>query len=109
MGLRETLQRVLIDYPQAKTTSLEGHDLAQFIRSDAETEVFSALCERGEGLLVQGSRGKGNWAVVRWIAVFDPAVTTSATRGQYVVYLFHAEKPIVYLSLNQGTTAVREE
>ena len=41
--------------------------------------------------------------------MFDPAITTSATRGYYVVYLFHAQEPIVHLSLNQGTTAVREE
>jgi 5-methylcytosine-specific restriction protein A len=109
MGLRETLQRILIDYPQAKTTSLEGHSLAQFIRGDAETEILSALGELGEGLSVHGSPGQGNWAVVPWIAVFDPAVTISATRGHYVVYLFHAVEPIVYLSLNQGTTIVREE
>jgi 5-methylcytosine-specific restriction protein A len=59
--------------------------------------------------LVQGSPGQGNWAAIPWISIFDPAITTSATRGYYVVYLFHAEQPIVYLSLNQGTTAVREE
>jgi 5-methylcytosine-specific restriction protein A len=46
---------------------------------------------------------------VPWISVFDPAITTSATRGYYVVYLFHAHEPVVHLSLNQGTTAVREE
>jgi len=33
----------------------------------------------------------------------------SATHGYYVVYLFHARQPIVHLSLNQGTTSVREE
>jgi 5-methylcytosine-specific restriction protein A len=54
-------------------------------------------------------RLQGNWATVPWISVFDPAITTSATRGYYVVYLFHAHEPVVYLSLNQGTTAVREE
>lgn len=43
-----------------------------------------------------------------WIAVFDPAITTSATRGYYVVYLFHAEQPLVHLSLNQGTVAVSD-
>jgi 5-methylcytosine-specific restriction protein A len=43
------------------------------------------------------------------IAVFDPSVTTSATRVFFVVYLFHVDEPLVYLSLNQGTTAVREE
>jgi 5-methylcytosine-specific restriction protein A len=41
--------------------------------------------------------------------VFDPAITTSATRGYYVVYLFHATEAIVHLSLNQGTTSLREE
>src|SRR5205085_6626418 len=61
------------------------------------------------GLLVEGSAGAGNWAAVPWISIFDPAITTSATRGYYVVYLFHVDKPMVHLSLNQGTTAVREE
>jgi hypothetical protein len=30
-------------------------------------------------------------------------------RGYYVVYLFHSTEPVLHLSLNQGTTAVREE
>jgi 5-methylcytosine-specific restriction enzyme A len=58
---------------------------------------------------VEGSPGRGNWAAVPWISVFDPIITTSATKGFYVVYLFHVSKPIVHLSLNQGTTAVRKE
>ena len=45
-----------------------------------------------------------------WISVFDPAITTSATRGYYVVYLFLMRPELVVdLSLNLGTTAVREE
>jgi 5-methylcytosine-specific restriction protein A len=67
------------------------------------------LGELGAGLVDEGSPGQGNWAAVPWISVFDPAITTSATRGYYVVYLFHANEPVVHLSLNQGTTAVREE
>ena len=39
----------------------------------------------------------------------DPAVTDTATRGYYVVYLFHSSEPLVHLSLNQGTTRTREE
>jgi 5-methylcytosine-specific restriction protein A len=46
---------------------------------------------------------------VPWISVFDPAITTSATEGYYVVYLFHVSEPLVHLSLNQGTTKVRTE
>jgi 5-methylcytosine-specific restriction protein A len=109
MPLRETLQTILTDYPKAKSEPLEGHALAQFIRGDAEDAVKQALGELGAGLLVEGSPGQGNWAAVPWISVFDPAITTSATAGYYVVYLFHSELPVVHLSLNQGTTKVREE
>jgi 5-methylcytosine-specific restriction protein A len=109
MPLRETLQTILADYPKAKSEPLESHALAQFIRGEAEDAVQQALGELGAGLLVEGSPGQGNWAAVPWISVFDPAITTSATRGYYVVYLFHAHEPVVHLSLNQGTTAVREE
>jgi 5-methylcytosine-specific restriction protein A len=93
MALRETLHQILTDYPLARTGALEGHPLAQFIRGDAADAVSDALGEVGDGLIVQGSPGQGNWAAVPWIAVFDPAITTSATRGYYVVYLFHAEQP----------------
>ncbi len=109
MPLRETLQTILSDYPAAKTAPLEGHALAQFIRGDSEVAVQDALGELGTGLVVEGSPGQGQWAAVPWISIFDPAITTSATSGYYVVYLFHASAPIVHLSLNQGTTKVREE
>jgi 5-methylcytosine-specific restriction protein A len=109
MALRETLQRILTDYGDALAAPLEGHPLAQFIRREAAETVSAALGELGAGLVVEGSPGQGNWATVPWISVFDPAITTSATRGYYVVYLFHAHIPVVHLSLNQGTTAVREE
>jgi 5-methylcytosine-specific restriction protein A len=109
MGLRETLQRIFVDYPVARTEPLTDHPFADFIKGDATTSVSDALGEVGEGLLVEGSPGQGNWAAVPWISVFDPAITTSATQGYYVVYLFHVSQPIVHLSLNQGTTAVRNE
>src|SRR5215475_13056644 len=105
MPLRETLQTILSEYPAAKELPLEGNALAKFIRRDAEQAVEEGLGELGGGLIIEGSPGQGNWAAVPWISVFDPAVTTSATRGYYVVYLFHANEPLVHLSLNQGTTA----
>lgn len=109
MPLRETLQTILTDYPSAKSEPLEGHVLARFIRQDAKTTVQEALGELGAGLVVEGSPGQGNWATVPWISIFDPAITTSATAGYYAVYLFHANESTVHLSLNQGTTKVREE
>lgn len=109
MPLQDTLQTILSDYPQAKLEPLAGHPLGSFIRRNARDAVEEALGETGIGFAVEGSAGAGNWATVPWISVFDPAITISATHGYYVVYLFHATKPVVHLSLNQGTTSVREE
>lgn len=109
MALRETLQRILTDYPQAKSAPLKDHPLAQYITGEAQADVATALGELGAGLLVKGSPGQGNWAAVPWISVFDPTITTTATKGYYVVYLFHVAEPVVYLSLNQGTTEARKE
>jgi 5-methylcytosine-specific restriction protein A len=108
MALKETLQRVLTDYPTSKDKPLENDPLARYIRQEVGTTVSAALGSDSAGLVVQGP-GQGTWAAVPWIGIFDPAITTSATEGYYVVYLFHAQQPIVHLSLNQGTTAVREE
>ena len=37
MAIRETLQRILAEYPQAKTQALKDHPLAQFIGDEAES------------------------------------------------------------------------
>jgi 5-methylcytosine-specific restriction protein A len=109
MPLRDTLQTILADYANAKASPFKGHPLGDFIRHAAADAVLAGLGEHGAGLFVEGSAGAGNWAAVPWIAVFDPAITVSATRGYYVVYLFHATEAVAHLSLNQGTTKVREE
>jgi 5-methylcytosine-specific restriction protein A len=109
MPLQSALNTILTGHAAAKKESFAGNQLANFIRHEAADEVHDALGDLGAGLVVEGSAGAGNWAVVPWIAVFDPAITTSATQGYYVVYLFHANQPIVHLSLNQGTTSVRDE
>lgn len=60
------------------------------------------------GYLAQGSGGKGNPALIPWIAVFDPDETTTARRGMYVVYLFAADGSRTYLTLNQGISELVE-
>lgn len=107
--MREAFQRIAAEFNQAKEEPLANHPIAQFIRGEARDQVKAALSADYESLLVTGSPGAGNWATVPWIAVFDPAVTDSATRGYYLVYLFSADMQRVYLSLNQGTTEAHEE
>src|SRR6478735_1919501 len=102
MTLREALARVLNEYRPATAQPFASHPVANLLRKELRDTVRSSLGETARGLVVEGSAGAGNWAAVPWLSVFDPAVTHSATRGYYVVYLFHSTQPLVHLSLNQG-------
>jgi len=105
--IREALSRIGHSYRAAAREPISGHTLAQFLRHGAAEAVAESLGDHD--FQVHGSPGQGQWAEVPWIAIFDPIITTAATRGYYVVYLFSANMARVYLSLNQGTTTVREE
>jgi 5-methylcytosine-specific restriction protein A len=107
--LREALARVAFEFKRIRREPFRGHPFAEFIRRDAAGAVQTALGNSTASLLVVGSPGKGNFAEIPWIAVFDSTVTTSATRGYYVVYLFSADGSRIALSLNQGTTAAFTE
>ncbi len=107
--MKAELERIGRDYVEAMKEPVSGHPIARFVRAQAADAVKAAIGATFPHFLVIGSPGKGQWTIVPWIAVFDPAVTESAMRGFYVVYLFGLASKTVYLSLNQGTTAVRQE
>lgn len=109
--MREMLEQIAGGFQAARAAPLRDHPLARFIRQDAKAALVEALGPLADGLTVTGSPGQGNWAEIPWIAVFDPVVTESATRRHYhyIVYLFSSDMRRVYLSLNQGTTIVRNE
>ena len=105
--IRDTLVRIGSEYLEAAQQPLKGHQLAVFLRHGAVEAIQDSLTITG--LKVEGSPGQGNWAVVPWIAIMDPVVTTTVMKGYDVVYLFSADMNTVALSFNQGTTSVREE
>ena len=55
---------------------------------------------------IVGSYGKGRWTDVPWIAVLDDRITTSARNGVYIVYIFNKDSKELFITLNQGVTAV---
>lgn len=105
--MREAMLRVLGNYLQAKAEPFRSHpfahefvySLANAVRREVDTHRYTVFA----------SVGKGRWAEVPWIGVFDKSVTSSAQDGIYVVYLFAADMSGVYLSLNQGWTRYEEQ
>lgn len=107
--LREVLTTILTDFPGASKTTFAGNSIAKYIREDAKQALITSLGAAATHFKVNSSAGAGNWAAVAWLAFFYPKVTSNATSGYYVVYLFSSKEPVVYLSFNQGTTSVREK
>jgi len=57
---------------------------------------------------IEGSTGRGNITSAPWVATFDRTVTTTATQGFYLVYLYSVDLRSLYLSLAFGTTQFDE-
>lgn len=57
-----------------------------------------------DNCLVKASCGNGNKASIPWLGIFNKKVTTSATNGIYICYLFKKDMSGFYLTLCQGIT-----
>lgn len=101
MDLRELLRGIGATYDRALGQGGEAQQLLKRAPAILDEVV-------PPNFVPDASGGKGNAAVVPWIAVFDPEETETARRGMYVVYLFDAEMKNVWLSLNQGVTELTE-
>ncbi len=107
MSLQTAINLVFEEMVSAKERPLRGDSFADWFCNDARV-IVEEILQRPD-LVVDASAGKGNWAEVPWIGVFNPENTNSATTGIYVVYLFAPDGKRVFLSQGQGVTRVREE
>jgi len=104
MDLRESLNKILIEWDNEISNPFKGNQLANFIRSAFKDTVGSIVNKDHKIYQVKASAGAGNWANIAWLSILDENITESTQEGVYPVYLFRADGSGVYLSLNQGTT-----
>ncbi|MEG4446609.1 DUF3578 domain-containing protein [Microcoleus sp. AT9_B5] len=108
MALRESLEKILFEYPLVSNDNFEGHSFASYVKNVVPKSISASL-ELPEIYSVKASAGNGSWAKVPWIAIFNKLVTESVQSGFYCVYLFRADFSGVYLSLNQGIADKRKK
>lgn len=107
--LREKLKDVLENWQSAKKEAFSGHRLGQVIRNELVQEIENIASTKESTFVLKGSIGAGNWADVPWVSILHSAITQTTQGGIYPVYLFCADGSGVYLSLNQGTTKLKEK
>lgn len=99
-------EEALTTYQQAKSEKDWDHPVGTLIKRRLPDQLEDTF--DSSQLQYTGSIGKGRFANIPWIGVFDERVTTTPTQGLYVVYLFDVDSNDLYLTLNQGMTDLKE-
>lgn len=107
--MRDIITKILNEYSQAKNETFAGHSMGTFFRNDIPNIIYNTGLIDSASYLITGSVGQGNWATVPWVCIFDRSITTSATKGIYIVYLLSKDCQSLYLTFNQGCTDIRRE
>ncbi|MBS4161854.1 DUF3578 domain-containing protein, partial [Klebsiella pneumoniae] len=85
------MKRVLSAYQQAKNEEFKRHPLSHLICHKIKDTLFNVVDLDPSIYHIAGSVGKGRWAEIPWVSIFIKNLTTTATRGYYIVYLFSAD------------------
>lgn len=106
--MRAAIEKLMCGYVTAKSEVFANNPFGEFVRKDIPALFYETGLIDKDKYLVVGSVGQGNWAMVPWICIFDRSITTSATRGEYIVYLLSKDCSTLYLTFNQGCTDIRK-
>ena len=107
--MRDMINRILNEYENAKNGGFVNHPLGVYFRNDIPLILYKTGIVDSTDYLITGSVGKGNWALVPWVCIFDREITTSATRGIYIAYLLSSDGKTLYLTFNQGCTDLKNQ
>ncbi|MFK4997013.1 MrcB family domain-containing protein [Bacillus sp. N9] len=102
--LRPLFIQIMNAYVNARREPFKEHSLGRLLRTELPELIKNHFFFELEGYEVKGSIGQGNWAVIPWLAIMNPKVTTSTQRGYYIVYLFSEDMKHLYLTFAQGVT-----
>src|SRR4029453_15605016 len=108
MSLQAALVQLLSDYPTARTQQFAGNPVATFLQEQLP-EQLERIIGANDRFIVEGAPGKGNWAGIPWIAIFDRLITDSAQHAFYGVYLVREDFSGIYLTLMQGVRTAQEQ
>lgn len=108
MNLNTVVTKILNDYVPSKKETFAGHQMGSFFRTDIPLAIYGTGIVASDTYLITGSVGQGNWAMIPWVCIFDRKITTTATKGIYIVYLLSKDGNSLYLSFNQGCTDIRK-
>lgn len=102
--IRDVLYKISSEFSRALDEPYEGHPLANYIRHTGPYLIQEKLPSIFKSYTVKGSAGQDDWATIRgsWIGIFNPEITTGASKGYYLVYGFPVDSTQITFGLSQG-------
>ena len=94
-------------YKTARTEPFANNPFGSFVRNTIPQALYDLDFISKDKYVITGSVGQGNWAAIPWIGIFNKSITTSATKGVYIVYLLSKDCNHLYLTFNQGCTEIK--
>ena len=105
MSIRALLLDIAAQWPSyAANKTTDRTAPAYVLVTQTLPAQLKALLGPTSNLKVEGSTGAGNITAAPWTGVFDPRLTSGATNGYYIVYLFSVDMQSVTLTIAFGTT-----
>jgi 5-methylcytosine-specific restriction protein A len=109
MNLKDFIQQTSSFLSEGRPEVYKNHPLAQSIRGEGKDIVEAYLPGNLTDYKVEGSAGRGQWADIPWVSIYNLSVTDKASKGYYVVYLFPSGSNKIILGLAQSSDeAVKE-
>ncbi|HKO54920.1 MAG TPA: DUF3578 domain-containing protein [Thermoanaerobaculia bacterium] len=110
MSIQESIEFILGNYLEAREGPFAGERRIRSAFEDLIEEIAALpFFARYPSLDIKFSMGKGSWARVPFVMLYDTRETTSARRGVYCAILFREDMSGLYITLNQGATQAREQ
>ena len=103
MSIRNLIGEIVQEWPEYKRLGKTDKNAPAYdLVVNKFPEELKRVSHNTDYLLFQGSTGAGFITFAPWVATFDTRITTSATSGYYVVYLFSIDFQRLYLEFGFG-------
>lgn len=108
MSLSNLIKKISHTYFKEKATGkFKGAQVGKLVRNKMVEELRNI--EDLKDFKIKGSIGNGQFAAIPWVAIMDKDVTTTTSKGMYIVFLFSSDEKEVYLTLNQGAEYFKDK
>jgi len=107
--LRTFLENTSLELSYGVPDIYKEHPLAISIREDGKKIIESLLPSNFKDYKVEGSAGRGQWADIPWVAIYNCSITDKASQGYYPVYLIPNSTNKIIFGLAQSFQEAEKE